>query len=89
MAHRIITAQEAADAAKRVREIRERGNIRDHYSYVNYDELIDLEIILQDYRHPDLMDPSQFRDEYKEEYEYVHRLATMFYHEEEAHAGLL
>ena len=68
-----VTYEQALEAANKIREYRK--NCTNLYGPEWVFETFDLSYILQQWRHPVLLDPSQNRNDFEEEYEYIHRVA--------------
>jgi hypothetical protein len=73
-----ITYEQALEAAKKVREYMDSGkNLRGpEWVY----ETFDLSYILQEWRRPNIFDPSQNRDDFEEEYKYIHSISSFNWH---------
>ena len=69
-----ITYEQALEAANKIREYRKNGTILYGEEWV--DETFDLAYILQQWRRPVLLDPSKNRNDFKEEYEYIHKVSV-------------
>ena len=72
------TYEQALEAAKKVRNyINEGTNL---YGPKWVDETFNLTYVLQQWRCPVLLDSSQNRDDFKEEYEYIHSISSYNWH---------
>lgn len=68
------TYEQALEAAKKVRNYMNEGTDLKGPEWV--DETFNLAYILQQWRCPVLLDPSQNRDDFKEEYEYIRSISS-------------
>jgi hypothetical protein len=68
-----VTYEQALEAANKIREYRK--NCTNLYGEEWVSITSDLDRILLHWRRPDLSDKSKNRDDFKEEYEYIHRVA--------------
>ena len=71
-------SEQALEAAKKVRNYMNEGNELKGPEWV--DETFNLAYVLQQWRCPVLLDPSQNRDDFKEEYEYIHSISSYNWH---------
>ena len=69
-----VTYEQALEAANKIREY--RNNCTNLYGEEWVFITSDLERILLHWRRPDISDKSKNRDDFKEEYEYIHSVAT-------------
>lgn len=72
------TYEQALEAAKKVRNYMNKGT--NLYGPKWVDETFNFAYILQQWRCPVLLDPSQNRDDFKEEYEYIHSISSYNWH---------
>lgn len=82
-----ITFEQAQAAANKINEYRKAGVNLKQWKYS--DETYDLDGILQNWRKPDWKDRSKDRDDFREEFEFIHEIARWNWHSEEYSAGLL
>ena len=72
------TYEQALEAAQKVRNYMNEGTDLKGPEWV--DETFDLAYVLQQWRCPVLLDHSQNRDDFKEEYEYIHSISSYNWH---------
>lgn len=72
------TYEQALEAAKKVRNYMNEGTNLEGPNLVN--ETFNLAYILQQWRRPSLLDPSQNRNDFTEEYDYIHRISSHNWH---------
>ena len=72
------TYEQALEAAQKVRNYMNEGTDLKGPEWV--DETFDLAYVLQQWRCPVLLDPSQNRDDFKEEYEYIRSISSYNWH---------
>lgn len=72
------TYEQALEAAKKVRNYMNEGTDLKGPKWV--DETFNLAYVLQQWRCPVLLDLSQNRDDFKEEYEYIHSISSYNWH---------
>ena len=73
-----VTFEQAKQAAKKVRYYMDNNiNLRGP-QWVN--ETFDLAYILQEWRRPDIFDSTKDRDDFKEEYEFIHSISSYNWH---------
>lgn len=72
------TYEQALEAAKKVRNYMNEGTNLCGPEWV--EETFDLAYILQQWRCPVLLDPSQNRNDFAEEYDYIHRISSHNWH---------
>ena len=72
------TYEQALEAAKKVRNYMNEGTDLKGPKWV--DETFNLAYVLQQWRCPVLLDPPKNRDDFKEEYEYIHSISSYNWH---------
>jgi hypothetical protein len=72
------TYEQAFEAAKKVRNYMNEGTNLYGPDWVN--ETFDLAYILQQWRRPSLLDPSQNRNDFEDEYNFIHRISSHNWH---------
>ena len=72
------TYEQALEASKKVRNYMNEGTDLKGPEWV--DETFNLAYVLQQWRCPVLLDPSQNREDFKEEYEYIHSISSYNWH---------
>lgn len=72
------TYEQVLEAAKKVRNYMNEGT--NLYGPEWVDETFNLAYILQQWCYPVLLDPSQNRDDFNEEYEYIHSISSYNWH---------
>lgn len=72
------TYEQVLEAAKKVRNYMNEGTNLYGPNWV--DETFNLAYILQQWRCPVLLDPSQNRNDFEEEHDYIHRISSHNWH---------
>lgn len=72
------TYEQALEAAKKVRNYMNKGTNLKGHEWVY--ETFDLAYILQQWRRPSLLDPSQNRNDFEDEYNFIHRISSHNWH---------
>lgn len=72
------TYEQALEAANKVRNYMNEGTNLKGPNWV--DETFDLSYILHQWRYPVLSDPSQNRNDFTEEYNYIHSISSYNWH---------